>query len=92
MIVDADNLVGLSVVGDVRLMTVGDLLTVDRAAGLQGGLEEFERRYPSPLTCGRAARLAHLAHNQEVVGSNPTRTILNVGRSSASVLDSTSAF
>lgn len=45
MIVDANKLV--DAVDDVQLATIGDLLSLDRAAGLQGGLDEFERRYPS---------------------------------------------
>ncbi len=47
MIVDVNKLVRSVVVEDVQLVTVGDLLSVDRVDGLQGGMEEFERRYPS---------------------------------------------
>ena len=47
MIVDCGKLVNSVDVDDVQLVTVGDLLNLDRVDGLQGGLDEFERRYPS---------------------------------------------
>ena len=47
MIFDATQLIRAMNVDDVQLLTVGDLLNRDRLDGLQDGLDEFERRYPS---------------------------------------------
>lgn len=48
MIVDANKLIRFQPEpADVVLMRLGDVLNEDRVRGLAGGLEEFERRYPS---------------------------------------------
>lgn len=81
MIVDADKLLHSLPVHDVTLVTLGDMLNWDRMDGFRGGLDEFERRYPSHMTRGGEARLSRLPHKQENVGSNPTRaTRLGCGK------------
>lgn len=65
MIVDANKLVGS--VEDVQLVTVGDLLTLDRAAGLQDGLEEFKRRYPSQMVGSTPTSTTHLGCGKAAV-------------------------
>ena len=70
MIVDCAKLVGSMDVDDVQLVTVGDLLNLDRVSGLQGGLEEFERRYPSRSVtrCRDERASAHETRGRQFLG------------------------
>lgn len=64
MIVDVHKLTREMDVSDVRPMTLGDVLTAQRASGLQFGIEEFERRYPSPLVSRKRSRLTVMASDR----------------------------